>query len=52
MESPDVMDNLLQLDMKLIKDNYKNAFNNAEKDIGAEYEKPGKVKDIGKPIII
>ena len=45
MEFPDVMDNLLQLDMKLRKDNYKNSLNKAEKDIGAEYEKPGKVKE-------
>ena len=44
MES-DNLNSLLELDMVERKDNYKNAVNKAEKDIGGKFEKPGKVKE-------
>jgi len=44
MES-DNLNSFLELDMVERKDNYKNAVNKAEKDIGGEFEKPGKVKE-------
>jgi len=44
MES-DNLNDLLELDMVERKDNYKKAVNNAEKEIGSEFEKPGKVKE-------